>query len=741
MPAGIKFRSERATVLLAGAAIVLGGIAAYAGSLSGAMIYDDIPAIVENPTIRHLWPLGKVLATPADGASTASGRPVLNLTFALNYAASGTGVWSYHALNLAIHLLAGLALFGIVRRTLKRMRADGPCLPATILAFAVALLWTVHPLQTEAVTYIVQRAESLMGLFYLLTLYCFIRGTDDGEGGDGRPARPSPVVWFGLSFLACLFGMATKEVTATAPLMVFLYDRIFVAGSFAEAWRRRKGVHAALAATWIPLALLVASTGGNRGGSIGFGIAVKWWAYWLTQFEAVARYLWLSLWPHPLVFEYGPFWIDRVSAVLPYALPVLVLLAATVWALFAPARPGSPLDRCLGGQAGVRAAGFLGAWFFGILAPSSLMPGTSQMIVEHRMYLSLAAAVTAVVLGIYAAVGSIRSCLWVCLALAVGYGAMTWRRNEIYRSGLTLWSDTLAKRPNNPVADFNLGTALFDVHRDPEALEHFQRAVRIRPDMAVTHYNLGYELYVLGRVPEAVAQFEEALRLSPSYAAAHINLGVALVALGRPADAIAHYEEALRLKPDLAQAHDNYGNALLLMGRLPEAADQYAQAVQLDPYSSRAQANLGSALLQLGRFPEAASHLAAAVDLDPGLAETRAKLGDALMEIHRPEDAISQYEETLRRAPDNIQVQNNLGIALAATGRLQDAIGHYEEAIRLDPGLADAHYNLGNVLLRLGRASEAAGQYEQVLRIKPDDAGARARLERARQAAANGKTP
>src|SRR6185312_11084012 len=174
-------------------------------------------------------------------------RPVLNLSLAVNYAISGPDPWSYHALNLAIHVGAALCLFGLIRRT------AGPAL----LAFAVALLWAVHPLQSEAVMYIVQRAESMMALFYLLTMYGFVRGLQ----GVHRTA------WLAVSWTACLLGMGTKEVMVSAPVIVFLYDRTFAAGTFAEAWRLRKRYYLALAATWIPLLAFVARTGGNRGGT------------------------------------------------------------------------------------------------------------------------------------------------------------------------------------------------------------------------------------------------------------------------------------------------------------------------------------------------------------------------------------------------------------------------------------------------------------------------------------------
>jgi hypothetical protein len=266
-----------------GAILAAAAAAVYARTFSVPLLLDDAASIVENPTIRHwstaFWP-------PA--AATVSGRPVLNLSLAVNHAISGTAVWSYHVLNLAVHVLAGLTLFGIVRRTLRHRsgRALAPS-GATWVAFAASLLWTLHPVQTESVTYVIQRAESLMGLFYLLTLYSFIRGVE----ADGFPKR----VWLAVCVTACLLGMATKEVMVSAPLIVLLYDRTFVARSFREAWHRHWGLYMAMAATWVLLAALTAGTGWDRGGTSGFDVGVSPWAYWLTQFPAVTRYLWLSV--------------------------------------------------------------------------------------------------------------------------------------------------------------------------------------------------------------------------------------------------------------------------------------------------------------------------------------------------------------------------------------------------------------------------------------------------------------
>jgi tetratricopeptide (TPR) repeat protein len=653
--------------LVGGAILAAGVIAVYSRTFSVPLLFDDIDAIVENPTIQH-WNT----AWWAPGNTTATGRPVLNLSLALNYAVSGTAVWTYHAFNLAIHVLAGLTLFGIVRRTLglvgrvipnpllsvsdpsdRRVKDNAPYpANATLLAFAAALLWTLHPLQTEAVTYIVQRAESLMGLFYLLTLYCFIRGicAERADASGPRAGRAS-WVWFAGSVGACLLGMATKEVMVSAPLIVLLYDRTFIAGSFREAWRRRAGLYAALAATWLVLIGLVASTGWNRHGASGFDVGIAPWAYWLTQFEAVSRYVGLSVWPDPLVFEYGTVWVNHPAEVALYALLVVGLAVAGLVALWR--RP---------------AIGFLGAWFFAILAPTSIVPGRVQMIVEHRMYLPLAAVMTLAAIGIHA---MLKQRGWVVfIALALGLGLLTARRNEDYRSELSIWSDTVAKRPNNERAHNNLGLCWSKMPgRLNDAIAQYEAALQLKPDYADAHNNLGVAWARLpGRSNDAIAEFEAVLRLQPDDFKAHSNLGVALAQIpARLNDAIAHYEAAVRSQPDHAEVHNNLGVALAQMpARLNDAIAEFEAAVRLNPDDAEAHNNLGTAL-----------------------AQTPVRLNDA----------IAHYETALRLNPDYFEAQINLGVVLAQTpGRLPDAIAELEAAVRLKPDDLSAQQALAAAL-------------------------------------------
>ena len=654
-----------------GCVIILAALAAYHDSFSGQLVYDDTRSIVDNPSIRHLSPAA---LAPPSGGLTVSGRPVLNVSLALNYALSGTDVWSYHALNLLVHILAALALYGIVRRTLVRVatRASarrslgegGPGylrrIDPTFCAFAIALLWAVHPLQTEAVLYVVQRAESLMGLFYLLTLYCFIRyaGERSPDAEAKADGEAGGKIWAWLSIACCLLGMGTKEVMVSAPLMVLLYDRTFVAGTFRQAWRRRRGYYAGLATTWLLLVALVAASGGNRGGTSGFGTGVGWWAYGLTQFEAVAHYLALCFWPAPLAFDYGPFWVAPAVQAVPYALVVLPLAAGTAWALLRPARRGVGGQELglpergpgLAGQTrgfAVPALGFAGAWFFSILAPTSLVPGGIQMIAEHRMYLPLAAVLAAATLAIFSALGRVAGLVLVLLA-ALGLGLATERRSLVYRTNLALWADTAAKRPGNAFAQNNLGKALFLAGRVAEAETHYARALQLDPGDALAHYNLGNIRANDGRLPEAIAEYGRALRLQPDLFEAHNNLGLALVKAGRPLAAIAEFEATLRHEPDSFEAHCNLADVLAQVGRVPESIDQYELALRLEPNAAAVHENLAMALAQAERVPEAISHFEAAVRIEPGDADLHYNLGLVLGHAGRADEARVQFETAAR---------------------------------------------------------------------------------------------
>jgi tetratricopeptide (TPR) repeat protein len=652
-------------VAACGALLSAAAVAAYSGTFSVPALFDDNGSIRDNPSIRHIlssfW--------PPDG-QTVGGRPVLNISLAFNYLVSGTRLWSYHALNLAIHVAAALTLFGIVRRTLAARSARN----ATEVAFFAALLWALHPLLTESVTYVIQRAESLMGLFYLLTLYCVIRGA----AADG--ARR--ILWNAGSVASCLLGMGTKEVMVSAPFVALLYDRTFLAGSWEDAVRTRRWLYGALAATWLPLIGLVLATHG-RGGTVGFGSGISSHDYALTQLPAVIGYLRLSFWPSPLIFDYGVEIASQFFLLAASGLVIAGLMAATLWAL--EKRP---------------ALGFLGTSFFAILAPSSsFIPVVTETVSEHRMYLPLIPLVVLVEVGIHRWLG--RAATAISAALAVGLFCATWTRNEIYRSEVGIWADTVKKAPNNERAHSNLGDILTDDGRFDEAIAERREALRLKPGSATVHNNMGATLArIPGRIGDAVPEFEEALRLRPTYAEADNNLGNALASEGRALEAVAFLEEALRLRPDFTSAHNNLGNALAqIPGRLDDAIAQYQEALRLNPELVSAHNNLGSALART-----------------PG----------------RLSEAMAQFEAALRLDPNSVAAHVNLGNALAKTpGRLSEAILQYEAAVSLKPDIAGLRVNLAIMLLDMpGRTGEAEAQLNEALRLQPGNAAARQLLER-----------
>jgi tetratricopeptide (TPR) repeat protein len=669
---GPDARSTPRRVWWAAGALVLAALLAYGNSFHGPFVFDDVDSIPGNPTLRSLWPPWTALNPPHTGDSrglTVSGRPILNFSLALNYAISGLRPWSYHVFNLLIHAAAGLTLFGVLRWTLARVR------PAMEwLAFALALLWTLHPLQTESVTYVVQRAESLCGLFYLLTLYGFIRSAQPGA------ARTWPV----LTVVACALGMATKEVMVSAPVIVLCFDRTFAAGSFGAAWRARGRLHAALATTWLLLLALVLSTGGNRGGSIGAGIDMSWSGYLLTQPIALVRYLALAVWPTPLVFEYGKFLLGRALEASPHTL----LLAALALAIGRGAWRGS-------------AFGFAGLWCGSLLAPTSLVPGTTQMIVEHRVYLALAPVLAVLGVALHTLAGR-RTALAVVL-LAAGMGALTFQRNEIYRTAVALWGDTVAKRPTNEIARVQFANALLAAGRPADALRQFEAVVQQRPASAAGLSGLGTALLTLQRPADAITPLEAALRLQPDIVAAQANLGLALHRLGRPRDALVPLETALRLSPHFIMSHDTLANVLLDLGRPADAIAHYEATLRAVPDHDAAHCNLGGALALLGRLDEAYRRFETALRLRPDQPDFHNLYADALLRGGRNDEALAHAREAVRLRADFVEALCNVGNALSQLGRPAEAQTHYEAAVRLRPDYAPAQQNLARVKAELAK--------------------------------------
>jgi tetratricopeptide (TPR) repeat protein len=626
----------------AAALLTLAAAVAYANSLSNPFVFDDSGGIVDNATIR-------AFSTAVRGGpmqSPTAGRPVVNLSLWINYELGGLSPVGYHFWNLLVHLLCALLLFGIVRRTLERrdapvaiqpppgqaarrgqrrerIAAGPPPAASTWVAFACALLWLVHPLQTELVDYVTQRTESMMGLAYLMTLYAAIRG------------------WTAAAIVACALGMMTKESMVTAPVMVLLYDVVFMSGSFGRALRERWRLHAGLAATWAVLFAMIVS--GPRWRSAGFSSGVSPWTYLLNQPALIVEYLRRTIWPSGLILDYGLPREVTVVEVLPAAMVVVLLLALTVAAWFRR-----------------RELAYLGTWFFVTLAPtSSFVPIATEVGAERRMYLPLAAAIVLFVLAARAAIGRLARRE---LAPQIGLGlltvaagaliALTVLRNQEYSTGTRIWQTVVDRRPQGR-ARYNLGLALKEEGHRAEALVEYRRAVADAPD---AHYALGFELDADGDRRGAIEHYREYIRLKPldvNVIRAYNLLGRALVAEGQIDDAAAAFAEVLRMQPRNADATGALADIALRQERYDDAIARYRDYIRLTPQNPAAYFNLGLALGRTNRFDEAVAAFAEAVRLNPREAAFRVNLAEALLGLGRIQEAATHYGAAVQLQPDD----------------------------------------------------------------------------------------
>jgi len=534
-------------------AALLGG---YGGTASAPLLLDDEITLVRNRSIQRLGDWAAVLSPPADG--TTGGRPLANLSFALTYAVSGVQPWAHRLANVLLHGVVALLAFGVVRRILQL-----PGIPERLrdrageLGAAVALLWAVHPLLTQCVTYVSQRTEVLMAGAYLLTLYAFLRA-------ETEPARND--FWRFVSVAACWLGSLCKEAIATVPFAVLLCHWLLLRVDLRTLWRERLGYYAALILSWSILAVSLNKVH-ERG--VTFDAGVSSLQYATVQVSAVVDYLRLSLWPHPLIFDHSPLVVFQPRLSLPHALILIALIGGVGWCVVRRSRWG-----------------LAGAWFFLILAPtSSVIPVVNAAVAENRAYLPSLAVV---------AVGVVALALvlnrWVARlifgVLVVSAAWATVGRNHDYADAISLWQDTVEKEPGNPRAHGQLAFALY-AHGQPEAaLRHYREALRLDPDRAAHHTGAGVILAAQpGGLAEAQLHLAEAVRLKPNEAEANANLGAVLGRLGKDlAGAERHLREALRLAPGDAGVWFLYGEFVeQRRADLPEARRAYREALRLRP--------------------------------------------------------------------------------------------------------------------------------------------------------------
>ncbi len=570
-----------------GALLLVGLLAAlaYIPSLPGEFHFDDIP--VMDSIERHDVSVRELLRWQGDG------RPLTYLTLLANYEMAGLDVRVFHATNIVLHLAAVALVFLFTRATLACLEWPAP----DMLAAAVAGLFALHPLQTQAVSQVIQRAEVLASGFYVATLLLLLRSEPPSPRGRQAAAYAAALASF-------LLGLATKPVIVTLPLGYVLHRVFFPRPQAALPWTGMLARAAPLAgaAGYMSWAMIEGAEGRQ---DLGFGVPLLSPArYALTQLAVVPTYLRMLAWPagqnidHDMPLSRGLG--DPRTLAGAAALAALVGLGA--W-LFLGSRSWAAGPR----RRAARLASFGLAWFLLLLAPTSSVIPIADVLVEHRVYLAswgIFAGIAALVAAFVADVGpeGRRRAVAAALVIVAGGGlfAVTWRRNELWGSRLALWADAAMKSPDKARARSNHAHALRAAGRPGDAVGEYVVAIGLVGEKRSLLRGLGGALYEMGRVDEARGVFARSLALAPGDAETLNDLAVCLAAQGRLADAEAAARQALASDPRLALAHLTLGNVRLEQGDAPAALRAFAAASALAPSLGTPLLNSALAHAQMG---------------------------------------------------------------------------------------------------------------------------------------------
>lgn len=568
--------------------VVVLGLFAYANTFQVPFLFDDETSITDNPVIRNLGAF-----VSGAGYHYSPRRFLGYLTVALNYRVGGLDVTGYHIFNLAVHLAGACLVYTLVRLTLRtpffEERGTGPggpeggapgmrdpagpmvLTPRDCIPLFAALLFVVHPVQTQAVTYIIQRLASLATMFYLLSLVLYARARLSSITASGMPVRAAYLLG---SLLAAALAMKTKEIAFTLPIVVLLYECFF----FGMPTRKRMLMVLPVLLTLliIPLSLLQ----GDRSiekllsdvtANTRLDTDIPRLHYLYTQFRVLVTYLRLLILPFNQNLDYDyPIYHEFLTP--PVLLSFLFLMALFGLALYLffrsrasllPADPGGIVPSQRPVQL-ARLVSFGILWFFITIAVESSLIPIVDVIFEHRLYLpSVGACIGGAVLfhvlirkypGRFAGM-AIATCV---LLLA----ATTWQRNAVWRDGVTLWSDVVGNSPGKARPHLNLGRELMLLGRTDEAIEQFKSAVRLKPEFDEAYCNLGAAFNKKRMPDEAIEQLQMALRINPDNADALNNVAISFGMKGLTEYAVAYFEGAVRLKPDSAKYRYNLATAL-----------------------------------------------------------------------------------------------------------------------------------------------------------------------------------
>ncbi len=609
-------------------------------------------------------------------------RHLFFLTLAANHALSGLDPFGYHVFNVVVHAFSAVLLLAIAFFTLERGLA-WERRPAFTVAALTALIFALHPVHTEAVTYISGRASSLSGFFFLLSLLCFIAGSVKEAGAWRRFGL------YALSLAGFLAALLSKETSAVLPLVLCLYDVCFLRGERFKPFRQR------LHCFYLPVLLA---------GAAAFVLSPELLAQlgqWLPRIDlsyagmqtvVVAYAFKLFFWPVNLSFDHD-FTPGFFSAGAFFMTGAAALLLAMHAGLTERPRARRLILFCL-------------LWFIITLAPTNSLLPRPDLLSERNLYLPAAGLSLLLAVWLHglfftrrgAAPGFRRAAGTVCVAvLLVSFTALLVHRNGVYASNVTLWEDTLKKSPGKPRALHNLSHFYLRDKRYDEALVTLERLA--------------------------------ASNASPFYRSfAHNNLGSLHTHFGNPAQAEKEFQAAIASDPTIPTGYFNLASLYASRERYAEARTQYALAEERYtmyrwgyPKPAELAVNRAKVNLKLGLLQEAETILNGLLKTVPDSGDGLMLLGDLLQATGRRDAAIRTYQKIARPPETKSRARNNLGILWIEQGETERALAAFKEAAALDPKLADAHFNLGTLLMQTeGDLKKARTHLETALTLIRD---------------------
>lgn len=570
---------------------LLVGVAIYSNTLHSPFVFDDGPSITRNPMIKHL---GNFYLNSA-GYEKYPTRFIGYLSFALNYAVGAFDPFGYHIVNLTVHILNSILVYYLVLLTFRTpfLKESSPEANVRSVSLISGLLFLVHPVQTEAVTFIVQRLTSLTTTFFLLSLLFYVESRIQFFGRSNNSGNKF-LLYLACSLFFCLIAMKTKEISFTLPFVILIYDCFFFDGP-----RMRRAAFLLpflLSLLVVPLSLIdvrapVAKVLSDIGTLTRVQTDISRSDYFLTQLHVIVTYIRLLILPihQNLDYDYPIYRSLFDFRSLFCAGLLLFLFGVALWLYLRSRRPETASLRLI-------SLGIL--WFFVTLSVESSLVPIEDVIFEHRIYLPSVGAFLS-----FAVVASLISGKWsskawtsVFVLIMVAFSGATYKRNMIWRDDLSLWSDNVKKSPRKGRPHYNLGNSYLLRGMTINSIQQFQKAIQLDSGYADAYLNLGVAYASVGEEEKAMTALQKAVELKPADSESHYNLGLLYANKGFGSLAIEEYNKAVSLNPGSVNTRNNLGITLAESGRIDEAIEQFRKGLQLNPGDEELLKNLENAL-------------------------------------------------------------------------------------------------------------------------------------------------